>query len=667
MNRTDAKKEIRERWREIIPNYTEQAARRSQGEITYICPFCGHGTHGDGLKSNPRSSDGNGLKCFGCNFSGDIIDFIMQKTGRDYLGALSEAAGILGITIDQERQQDSLERPQRTKSAANDKKPDGTQKAAQKPPQEPKEAPRKDFSEYYKVCQNHLNEGLPYLEARGISEKAAEVAGIGYDPKTKFIIIPCTKYFYVARNTDTKSDFRYNNPKGVNADFFNPAAFTEKTQRPLFVTEGAFDALSILQEGGDAAALNSTSNAERLLRDIEELKVTRPIILLLDNDEKGREATAKLQRGLEAAGIPYTIERAPGNVKDPNEALITDREQFREFLREAAGRADPLGAFISKIQTETYKPHSTGLKFFDDLLGGGIVSQSLLLLLAAPGTGKTTLAQQIAESLAAKRQPVIYLNFEMSREQMLAKAISARLGRQGKAITTAEILQGYKWSEDKKELILKEIEKYRAGAAPWIRYNPGGISNRIEHLESYLKQEADAAREAGRPAPAVVVDYLHLLTAEKEADAKEIIKNAVVMMKNYAKDNDTFVICIVATNRDSNKAGRVTMESGRDSSNIEYTGDYQLSLNYYDLDKATSALSAEELAEIQAEPCRRMIIRVLKNRFGELGRSCNVYFYARLNTFYGENEFIPTEPERTPFDTGRTQAGGNGRPITKVI
>ena len=122
------------------------------------------------------------------------------------------------------------------------------------------------------------------------------------------------------------------------------------------------------------------------------------------------------------------------------------------------------------------------------------------------------------------------------------------------------------------------------------------------------------------------------------------------MLKQYAIDYDTFVIGIVATNRTSNTAGKITMESGRDSSNLEYTADYQLSLNYYDIDNGTvSPTDINKISELQREKWRKMIIRVLKGRFCTPGRSANVYFNAANNIFYGANDWLPADPDRVPF------------------
>ena len=80
--------------------------------------------------------------------------------------------------------------------------------------------------------------------------------------------------------------------------------------------------------------------------------------------------------------------------------------------------------FMAKIQTEAYKPIQTGMPAFDKLLGGGILRQSLVILTAAPGIGKTAFAQQVFEAMAMQGADVLFLNLEMSREQLIARSIS---------------------------------------------------------------------------------------------------------------------------------------------------------------------------------------------------------------------------------------------------
>ena len=50
----------------------------------------------------------------------------------------------------------------------------------------------------------------------------------------------------------------------------------------------------------------------------------------------------------------------------------------------------------------------TGISELDRILGGGIVSGSLILLGGEPGVGKSTLALQLALALKAKKYPLCF-------------------------------------------------------------------------------------------------------------------------------------------------------------------------------------------------------------------------------------------------------------------
>ena len=389
------------------------------------------------------------------------------------------------------------------------------------------------------------------------------------------------------------------------------------------------------------------------MQQIQKQPTAAAFVICPDNDtdpetaQRTRKAAQELNAGLKRLQLQSVIYNISGAHKDPNDALRADPAAFAARIRDAEKELhrDDIIDFLEKVQTEAYRPHRTGLNFFDDLLAGGVINQSLLLLLAAPGTGKTTLCAQLAESMAAQQTPVIYVNLEMSREQMIAKAISARLFRKGYNKTALQILQGYNWTEQDRAAISQAAIEYQRQQLPYIRYNPDNVTSDINDILQYITAAGEAAKATGKQAPAVIIDYLHLISSRDRIEAQELIKQSVVGLKRYAVDYNTFVIAIVATNRASNKGGRLTMESGRDSSNIEYTADYQLSLNYYDIDSGkVKPDDIEALSKLQQAERREMILRVLKGRLVTPGRSEKVLFNAAYNTFYGTcDDFTPPE------------------------
>ncbi|MCR4405049.1 MAG: DNA repair protein RadA [Candidatus Acetothermia bacterium] len=94
----------------------------------------------------------------------------------------------------------------------------------------------------------------------------------------------------------------------------------------------------------------------------------------------------------------------------------------------------------------------TGIAEFDRILGGGVISGSLVLIGGEPGVGKSTLLLQVAASLAQAHPPFIYVSGEESPAQVKLRA--ARLG-----LGASEALLIF--SEQRLELIAQEVRELR--------------------------------------------------------------------------------------------------------------------------------------------------------------------------------------------------------------
>lgn len=639
---------------------------KSKGGM-YCCPVCGSGT-GTHKTGALKVYDTNTWTCHACGKSGDVLDLLQITGGLDLNGAIAEGAAALGLPMDGASLKNADLRGERPASGNLSTTQENTARNADKSPTEAK--PAADYTRYYERCRERLTDpaAVSYLTARGITTDTAAALGVGYDPAADpagnpgaadkehkahpvpRLIIPTGPAHYVGRRVDGVKEYDKVNCKGGSPGIFNAAALDGPGS--VFVVEGAFDAMSLAECGAAAVAINSTSNG-KVLADVLRGKTTPPsIVICFDNDpdpathKRTQQAAEGLKSALQAQKIPCRIFDIAGYTKDGekdvNDILRRDKNEVMRMIEAAKqeGTKDYLAEFMDKVQGETYRPIETGLPFFDELLGGGMIRQTLLLLMAAPGTGKTTLCQQIAEAMAARRQPVLYLNFEMSREQMTAKAISGRLAKRDIHMTATQVLQGYNWTLDQRAAIVQEVGSYRETVAPFLQYLD--ISSDLDDVLQYLDETGARETAAGRQAPAVVVDYLHLISSRRGLENAELIKQSVIGLKEYAKKYGTFVIAIVATNRVSNTAGKITLESGRDSSNIEYTADYQLGLNYYDIDKGiVKTDNADGIADLQREKWRRMLLRVLKSRFGQPGKSAKVYFNAAGNYFLSVEGFTP--------------------------
>jgi replicative DNA helicase len=171
---------------------------------------------------------------------------------------------------------------------------------------------------------------------------------------------------------------------------------------------------------------------------------------------------------------------------------------------------------------------------------------------------------------------------------------------------------------------------------------------------------AENAKRDGGMAPAVVLDYLQLIEGEAKQEQAEVIKRAVKAMKDYAIRYNTFVFVIIANNRESNKTGQASMDSGRDTSAIEYSADTMLQLAYTASlkRKGDGRLTPDQILSIEDEETRLRVksdvtLRVVKKRNGEPGRSMRFHFdgaSSRYTPFESRYDNFDIVHEKTPFE-----------------
>lgn len=649
---------------QILDSKLEKAKKDVNGHSSYVCPFCNHGKNGDGLTVIPST---NKIHCFGCTFTGSVIDLFMKSENKNFLETVTELSSLQGIEVNNDISETVTEDIQNVIT-------------------EPKE---KNLEEYYKQTKDYfLNSPMAqnYLYRRGIHlETALSTGCIGFDPQSDPARnnhpYPRILFFkgergilshYNARIVEDDSlpvlDRKYAKlkPKGLSEKgFFNSRVLeeTDSSYDVIFVCEGEFDCLSFAEINKPAIALSSKSRGKAFVEYLKGncISQKKQFIVTLDNDSneqtnkanrtEERELVEELnQLGYKAISYPVS-----GKCKDCNECLTADRKYFKEQTEKAMKEIgkDDFDKFLDEIQSDIYNPIKTGMQWFDNVISGGFMEQTVTLLLASPATGKTTLCQQIAEKITESGREVVYMNLEMSNAQMYARDISRMLKKDKNQETPSNDILRLKSLKNSNQAISDEIidtaNKYHQTTFKKLHYVHGvsDISDIMEILHTY----ADRCMVEKKQAPVVFIDYLHYVSDRENQQNDERIKHILQELKNYAINYNTFVIIIGATNRNSN-GGKISLSSGRDSSNIEYTADTVLSMDYKALEE-NGNMSQEELSEEQSKPFRELIIRNLKQRNGVTGRETIVYFNTKACTFYGGNdeevkEQVKTQQKKCP-------------------
>lgn len=645
----------------------------------YVCPICGSGTHKNKTGALSIRKSDNRVTCFGSMHC-------FGEKGEDTLGALRkiknlterEAFAYCGYTMSNTSRMIAEEQQKQHKKRQEPAKTGNT---------DPARSFADEIDKYAAALKD--SEGEAYLTSRGFTRETMQRFKLGYDAKRHCVTIPYNPQgsYYGRRSLLPEEKIPDGKGKydklpraiaGIEPLFNGSALYSGDI---VFVTEGALDAISIAQAGGAAVALNGTG-FNKLIDQLKKKPTAAAIVLCLDNDEAGRRATAEIGAALDEIGAFCVTGTAaimgeaqdPAAAeyrKDPNEVLQRNgAEALRQAVTETADEtrrqysmaqqaaeaerqqhtgAGMVDAFLSAIQTRKYEPMPTGITDIDRALDGGFMRQWLVLLGAAPGAGKTALAQWIFEGMAKRGTACVYLNLEMSREQILARSFSRIVASNGDKIRTNVILQGYRWTDEQRAAILKAADEYKATIAPRMIYNPDGVTANLDNILAYIEAEAQRAEKAEAPAPCVVLDYLQIVGGEPREDAASVIKRAVSGLKDYAVKHNTLVFVIIAHNRASNSTGAVSMDSGRDTSALEYSADLQLALTFTKCLKRDGQ-KPKTPDDLTDEERREITLRVVKGRFGGMGREVDLIFNGETMTYTQTLKGFTKVDTPAPFD-----------------
>jgi len=308
-----------------------------------LCPF-----HNEDTPSFSVSRDKQLYYCFGCGAAGNVISFIMQIEGLDFVEAVKKLADMANI---------ALPEAEYTKEAAEE----------EKTRQNVYEMHRAAGRFYYDKLHSPEGEAaLKYIEKRQIKENIQKKFGLGYSPKgkdelyrhlkskgfndadiLKSGLVLENKYgrgyhdrFYDrlmfpiidlqgrivgfgGRIMDKGEPKYLNSPETMvfskkrNLYGLNFAKASKKKE--IIICEGYMDMISIYQAGfhNVAASLGTAFNIEHanLLK-----KLVSDVILIFDSDNAGETAALRAIPILVGAGLRVKVLQVPDG-KDPDEFI----------------------------------------------------------------------------------------------------------------------------------------------------------------------------------------------------------------------------------------------------------------------------------------------------------------------------------------------------------
>lgn len=637
-----------------------RANLKPSGNGQYCCPVCGSGTHGradsDGaLTVYPAT---NTWYCFAHTGGGDVVDLIAAQRGVGASEALEIAEREAGI-----------ESPSPNGYGWNDTI---TATSAGKPAAKPKQSDEKpDEPADYSTGRNKwaarlkgykaAYKGSPaekYATGRGFSAAEAEAFGFGWDGYMKRLTMPdpVNEWFFVGRSVEW--DALHDTPGYKGARLFNPpkeevgprpafnlAAF-ESGAPVVFVVEGPMDALTLTACGFHASALCGSGNANAIAQ-MGKTGYSGVVAVALDNDATGDAKRDKVVSDLRAQGLKAYPAKFPAGVKDANELFRRGADGRAALTRHMAEEAERVAYEAGEGETDLRKgladygvknpadvaaavfslsdyvePVPTGIPSLDRALDGGL-RRGVIVLGAISSLGKTTLALQIADGIAACGRPVLFVTIEQSAAELVSKSLCRLMAAEGHTVTSTSMNSRERraqWGEDKAAALEKSVKWYTKFVAPNLHIMEKDVPPTVAEI-------AQAARKiegyAGR-APVVFVDYLQLVRSDNERDdEKRATDKAMTAFKKLSNDLSAPVFVISSLNRAS-YSGYISMESFKESGAIEYGADVLMGLQPYGimetLDGVADGKKKDAAKKIMRETKggveRLCEIRILKNRNG---------------------------------------------------
>ena len=624
---------------------------------------CLNPAHEDKHPSMSFDQRRNRCHCFSCGVDYDIFDVVGIDTGLSGKELFNHVYGLYNISVDYDNSKSqasskSIPQPE-SKTNVNIQK--GTQQ----------ELPRESLTEFFAKCHSAV-EKTDYWKKRGLSKAIVDAYNLGYWEEKRRFVIPTGEFSYNARATwEADKKERYLKPKG-HFELFNLKSIP-LAEQPVFVVEGEFDALSVIEAGGIAVALGSSSN----LRFIEFLKSNKPkypLILALDNDEAGRAGEAKLSEELTKIQVEFVEADITLGFKDANEALVGDRDNFIQTVLNAKNNvlalleekrqkeeqayyqtsaANGLADFIADIERRHNKDCvSTGFSNLDDILDGGFYP-GLYIIGAISSLGKTTFALQVADNAAKKGQDVLVFSLEMGKQELTAKSISRISFQKCRswgsdlefATTTRSLMNGNSLNSIERVEFLNGCIKSYSDYAGRIFYHIGIGDIGVEKIKAVIARHI---KITGRK-PLVIIDYLQIIAPfDMRATDKQNTDKAVVELKRASRDYDIPIFAISSFNRE-NYTNPVNIASFKESGVIEYTSDVLMALQFkgmdylkkdddkYEDEKSRTARiiqlrnEQEKNAETPGKP-QELQLKILKNRNGRKG-SVDLEFHPMFNCF----------------------------------
>ena len=535
--------------------------KKAGRNFSALCPF-----HNEKTPSFIISPERQIWHCFGCGKGGDAFSFLMEYEKIEFIEALKVLGKRVGIEI---KTGDFAQSSKRQKIYDLNKS-------------------AYDFYHYILIQHNAGKKALDYLlRERKLNKGLIESFGLGFAPSNNSL----SKYlmnrkksqkqdlleaglsfqsrgevvdFFRGRIIFPLTDQRGNvlgfsgrglldsdTPKYINtketmvyhkgSTFFgiNKALPEIKEKKEAIVMEGEFDVISAFREGiKNSIAIKGTALTSE--QSVYLSRISEKIILCLDQDEAGVEATKRSLAVLENTDLSVYVAKLEGN-KDPDEALNKSPSVFKKQIKESIGAYDFLiENAISKFDSKTFEGKK---KISDSLLpsigriSNEIVKEHYLKKISISlDTSIESLKKQIGKKeekeekttsvpKASKRD-----RKEILEEYLLSIIVQSESPRQLFELSE-QILSDYKFRQ---EIFIKIIDKLRVyfknnedfKSKNFVKNLPNELTDGFDKIFLMPTPKFETAEKLKKEVEEVSKDLRRIFLKEKIKTLSEKLRNA---------------------------------------------------------------------------------------------------------------------------------------------
>ena len=261
--------------------------------------------------------------------------------------------------------------------------------------------------------------------------------------------------------------------------------------------------------------------------------------------------------------------------------------------RSATKVLSTLAGKVAQGDVGQYQPVPLGFTPFDKAIGGGIRAGEMLLIGGAQGTGKTTMALQMARNIVMSGlASVLYICFEHDEEYLLNRLIS----QESVLPSLPSRAGGVKLVDVRQEILGTWMATGRPGCRPGpnprlrpaleriSRYGPNlymlrgsQTTTTVENMSALVARYKELS---GDRRLVVFIDYMQKVPVHPEPPNEvEKVTYVVQGLKDLALNHEVPLISIVAADKEGLKASRLRNHHLRGSSAINYEADIILILN----------------------------------------------------------------------------------------